>query len=500
MSMRLLLTVILIGFSCTLFSGTLRAQKVFDFNAQCQEAYHDILSLKIDTGQRLLAAEKKAHPNNLIPYFLENYIDFLVLVINEDPGEYAKRKDHKDERLALMEEGPENSPFYGFTRSIINFQWAAVGIRFGDKMAPALAVRKSFMEIKDNKNRFPSFTPNGMIYGAMQTVMGVIPDNYKWFTNLMGMKGTVKGGMSLVSAFIDYTDPWANIFKDEGIFYYTYLKFYILNQRAEVFQFIEQRRLDTVNNLLFAYMVANLALNNSHSDITESIIRGRNQSPEYMATPIWDMEMGYARLNHLQKDANSYLERYLAGFKGQYYLKDALQRLSWYYYLEGNMEMATKYRNWVITRGSASNETDKNALRDAQSGEWPDKELLRARLLTDGGYTREALKMLEGKSSGDFTTVAGKLEFTYRLGRIYDDLGRDDNAIKAYLVAIKIGENRKEYFAARAAWQIGGIYERKGNKSMAIAFYQRCLGMPDHEYKNSMDERAKSGIARCKGS
>jgi tetratricopeptide (TPR) repeat protein len=493
--MRILMTVVLAGLCCSL-----QAQKVFDFNTQCQEAYHDILSLKIDSGLRLLAIEKKVHPGNLIPYFLDNYIDFLVLVINEDPVEYARRKEHKEERLTLMEEGPENSPFYEFTKSIINFQWAAVGIRFGDKMAPAMAVRRSFMEIKDNRNRFPAFTPNLMIYGSMQTVMGVIPDNYKWFTNLMGMKGTVKGGMSMVNSFIDYTDPWATIFKDEGIFYYIYLTFYILNQKNEVFRFIGTHKLDTVNNLLFAYMVANLALNNNRSDITEAIIRGRNQSPGYMSTPIWDMEMGYARLNHLQKDANVYLERYLDEFKGQYYLKDALQRLSWYYYLQGNMEAATKYRSAVISRGSASNETDKNALRDAQSGVWPNKDLLRARLLTDGGYAPEALKMLDGKSSADFTTVVDKLEFSYRLGRIYDDLGRDHDAIEAYLVAIKIGEHRREYFAARAAWQIGMIYEREGNKNMAIAFYQRCLDMPDHEYKNSMDERAKAGIARCNGS
>lgn len=498
--MRISLTVILLVLGGTLFSDTVVAQRVFDFNAQCQEAYHDILTLKIDTGERLLAAEKKAHPNNLIPYFLDNYIDFLVLVINEDPAEYARRKAHREERLDLMAEGPENSPFYGFTRSIINFQWAAVGIRFGDKWGPAMSVRKSFLQIRDNKDAFPSFTPNLMIYGAMETVMGVIPDNYKWFTNMMGMKGTVRGGMNLMSTFIADNDPWATIFKNEGIFYYAYLKFYILNQRDEVFRFIEQRHLDTLNNLLFAYMVANLALNNGHSDITESIIRNRNQSPEYMATPIWDMEMGYARLNHLQKDANIYLERYLVGFKGQFYLKDALQRLSWYYYLEGDMPMATKYRGWVVTRGSASNETDKNALRDAQSGAWPNKDLLRARLLTDGGYTHEALKTLEGKGSSDFASVADKLEFSYRLGRIYDDLGRDDDAIKAYLVAIKIGENRREYFASRAAWQIGMIYERKGNKDMAISFYEHCLSMPDHEYKNSMDERAKSGIARCKGS
>lgn len=493
--MRLLLTVL---FSC--FVCFLHAQKVFDFNASCQEAYHDILSLKIDAGQRLLDAEKRAHPNNLIPYFLENYVDFLVLFINEDPEEYNRRSPHKDDRLALMAEGPEDSPFYGFTRSIINFQWAAIEMKFGGNMNAGWAGRKSFLQIRDNEKQFPSFTPNQMIYGAMKTVLGAVPDNYKWFTNLLGMKGSVREGMAMVSTFISNHDAWSNLFKDEGIFYYAYLKFYVLNQREEVFHFIEERKLDTVNNLLFAYMVANLALNDQRADITEAIIRGRNMSPEYMATPVWDMEMGVARLDRRQKDANVYLERYLSAFKGHFYVKDIIQKLSWYYYLEGNMPMAIRYRKEVVTRGSAHTDADKNALRDAQSGVWPNKLLLEARLLSDGGYHKEALQALEGKSSSDFPSDLDKLEFSYRLGRIYDDMGRQDDAIRAYLVSIKLGEHRQEYFAARAAWQIGYIYERRGNKKMAVAFYQRCIDMPDHEYKNSMDQRSKAGIARCNGS
>jgi tetratricopeptide (TPR) repeat protein len=57
----------------------------------------------------------------------------------------------------------------------------------------------------------------------------------------------------------------------------------------------------------------------------------------------------------------------------------------------------------------------------------------------------------------------------------------------------------REYYAARAALQAGYIYERRGDCSKAIAFFQQCLAMKDHDYKNSLDQRAKAGIARCKG-
>ena len=43
------------------------------------------------------------------------------------------------------------------------------------------------------------------------------------------------------------------------------------------------------------------------------------------------------------------------------------------------------------------------------------------------------------------------------------------------------------------------LYEAKGNKELAIQYFERCIAMNDHEYKDSLDQRAKSGIARCKG-
>ncbi len=59
--------------------GHVSAQKHFDFNANCQAAYREIIQLKLESGGRMLDAEKKRDPDNLIPVFLENYIDFFTL-------------------------------------------------------------------------------------------------------------------------------------------------------------------------------------------------------------------------------------------------------------------------------------------------------------------------------------------------------------------------------------------------------------------------------------
>ncbi len=117
----------------------------FDFNQDCRKAYEEIIKLKLNTGRIMLEAEKKTHPNNLIPYFLDNYIDFFTLYFNEDPEEYKRRIPSLEERLALMKKGDPSSPFYLFTRSVIYFQWAAVEIKFGERWNAAWAFRKSFL-------------------------------------------------------------------------------------------------------------------------------------------------------------------------------------------------------------------------------------------------------------------------------------------------------------------------------------------------------------------
>lgn len=475
-----------------------QAQKEFDFNPSCRQAYREIIQLKLASGQQLLDAEKQAHPDNLVPYFLENYIDFFILFFNEDPSEYRKREGNLSKRLEKMSEGPKTSPLYLFTKGIIHFQWAAVKIKFGNNWDAGWEFRRSFLQLKENQSDFPDFYPNELMRGAMQVAAGTIPDGYKWLSNLLGIKGTIKDGMKKIHTFLARTDEWSQLFHDEANFYYCYLKYYVENNKAGVFDYIRQQKFDTVNNHLFAYLAANLHLNSQRSENAKKIIESKNPSTAYLQTPVWDLEMGYAKLNKLEPDAATYLEKFIANFKGKSYVKDVLQKLSWYYYLQGNQPRAHQYRAAILKKGGQDTEADKQAMKEARTNSWPNKTLLQARLLNDGGYYWEALTLLLGKNYTDFPLPQERTEFAYRAARLYDDLGDDDKAITFYKQAIALGENRAEYFAARACLHLGNIYEKKRDRSTAISWYQRCLKMENHDFKNSLDQRAKAGIARCK--
>ncbi|HCL05364.1 MAG TPA: hypothetical protein DHW64_05110, partial [Chitinophagaceae bacterium] len=389
---------------------------------------------------------------------------------------------------------------YRFALSTVRVHKAASAIKFGKMWEAGWDIRRAWILLKDNKKAFPRFIPDDLMYGTLQTMIGTIPKGYKWLASVLGMRGSVTEGLKTVHAFVNSSDPSAKILANEAHFIYPYLLFYMDNKKDEALAFIQQKKLDLVNNHLHGWMAANLSLNNKQSPFTQQIVQNRNHSNEYLDIPIWDFEMGFVKMYQLKpEEAIPYFERFLQKFKGNFYVKDVYDKIRLCYYLQGNTTAAEKARQLVLSKGNTDSDADKKAMKDAKANYWPNLLLLRARLLSDGGYHREALALLHGKAETDFDKEEDKLEYVYRAARIYDDLGRENDAINAYLAAIRLGEFRKEYYAARAAVQLAQIYEAKGQKSLAIQYYQRCLDMGDHEYKNSLDQRAKSGILRCKG-
>jgi tetratricopeptide (TPR) repeat protein len=484
----------------TIATHVLHAQKIYEFNSTCQMAYKEIVQLKLNNAQALINKAKQQNANNLIPLVLESYVDFFTLFFNEDPEEFKVRLPKFEERIKQLNDGPQSSPFYHFCLGAVYLHKVAVNIKLDNKTRAGFDFQTAYKHIKQNKKAFPTFIPNQLLFGGLQTVAGTIPKGYQWIASLFGIKGNIHDGMATIESFINSNDPWAKLMFNEATFMYCYLKFYIENDKDGTLQFIQQRKLDVVNNHLFTYMAANLGINNKQIDYAEMVVQNRNKSAEYLQTEVWDFQLGFINMYRLHtQQAIYYFSTYLAKFKGSFYVKDIYQKLSWCYYLQDNQTAANNARMNCIKKGATITDADKQALKDAKKNTWPNVTLLKARILNDGGLNQQAIQVLQGKSTSSFSKEEEQLEFTYRVGRINDDLGKDEDAIAFYLKAIAIGQERTEYYAARAALQIGMIYERKGNKKTAIQYYQQCLDMENHDYKNSLDQRAKSGIARCKG-
>jgi hypothetical protein len=154
------------------------AQRKFDFNPNCVNAYQAALSLKKNLAVQLIEREKKANPDNIVPYFLENYTDFFELFLNEDPKLYQELKHKKKERLEKIGQGPDNSPLKKYMQSVIYLHWASVDIKFGNRITAGLGFRDALKTINENKKKFPDFSPNLMISGPVQITASTVPKGY----------------------------------------------------------------------------------------------------------------------------------------------------------------------------------------------------------------------------------------------------------------------------------------------------------------------------------
>ncbi|MDA3615602.1 tetratricopeptide repeat protein [Polluticaenibacter yanchengensis] len=486
----------LITLTVALFSTfNTNAQKAFAFNSNCATAYNHVMSLKLNEAEKIIEQELLQNPNNLAAHFINNYIDFFILFLTEDNNEFNNRKANKDKRLKLINEADDSSPVKGFSKAVIELQWAVVNMKFGNKWAAGWGFRDAFKLANENAKKYPAFYPNYMLLGPMQMMASTVPSGYKWLSNMMGIKGNLTVGKNNMNAFLNARDNWSQFFMNEGIFYYCYIMHYVLNKGSDALALIKSKNLDIVNNHLFAYMTANLSLNNKQSKQAIQIIQNKNPGNQYYDTPIWDYLLGFAKLYNLQPDANIYFEKYLAEFKGKFYVKDTWLKLAYHYQVHNNPARYDYAISQVIAKGSTTADADDKAYKEAKAGIKANTILLKARLLNDGGNNIEAINLL-AQHPDAYTDPDDHLEMLYRSGRIYEDMGRNTDALRFYQHTINLGSNKTQYFAARAALQSGIIYENQKNYTKATEYFNICLKMENHDYKSSLDQKAKMGLQR----
>ena len=481
---------------CFLLPPILLAQKgVFDFNENCEAAYHQFYLLNLEEGKAIIEKEKKANPNNVLTAFVEDYEDCMLLLFNGDAAELKNRFHHFDERLAILSKGNQNSPWYLFSKAGIYFHWALVQFRFGENVKAVLNFRHSFLLLKENKEKFPAFAQNNILYGAQETVLGTIPDDYKWIAGIFGMRGDVKKGLASIAQFIN-TKPANEPLKEEAVIIYTYLRYYLLHEQQAAWDFIMSKQFACEGNLLRSFVRANIGLNFRKSEVALATLRAAEKLPHYERFPIFEYEMGTALLFHLNETAVNNLYQFVTVFKGKYYVKEALYKMALSYYLQNNLEKARAAKAAIPNYGAKTTDADKQAERLSKRQDWPAKNVVEAKELFDGGFYQEALSKLINQKPETYTNPVDRVEYYYRMGRIYDETNFPEKAISFYKYAIVLGRNREEYFASRAAFQMGLIDEKQGNKTEALKCFKDCISMKNHDYKASIDQQAKAAINR----
>ncbi|MCO4293436.1 tetratricopeptide repeat protein [Solitalea sp. MAHUQ-68] len=474
------------------------AKANFDFNANCIEAYKSVLALKLDYAKTLIEKEKKEHPNNAIVTLLENYHDFYTIFTSESEADFNRLKSNKSTRLRRIEKEDERSPYYLFCQAEINIQWAITRARFGEYYTAALEINRAYGYLKDNRGKFPQFWPNNKDMGILNIVMGNVPSGLKSVLSTFGVNADIKTGVNMMEqALMQMPGSEYSFFYDETALYLSYVLNDIVGDDNAYAKSLKYLKPVSDSCLLKSFVQGYVCMKTAHNNEAISIFSSRPSGVNYAPFKHLEYLLATAKLNRMDDDADLFFQKYLTNYRGVFNIKDSYLRIGWSNLLDGDLKKYQQSVTLVKTKGYDYNDKDKHALKEVEGGV-PDLYLLGARLLYDGGYYDRALNVLKSKKITDQTTEKDKLEYSYRMGRIFDALKDYDKAMHYYTLTVESGSGKQWYFAANSALSLGKIYENQKNYVKAKQYYKLCIDMKDHEYKNSIDAKAKAGLKRLK--
>ena len=478
-------------------SGTLEeaAPTYCRYDESIRDIYQNRHRLKTTTAQTQLHTLRNSHPENAARIHMENYLDCLKLFITQDEAQYQRSKSRKNERLDLINQLPSDDSDTEYLHAEINLQWAAVRFKFGEYFTAFTEVRKAYKSLEQAIERDPNHQPAHMRLAILETLIGTIPEPYQWGAKLIGLHGSISGGMNRLNSCIAIgkkTNAW---YLPEAVASKIFLEQHVNNRPEEAIKGLEDPVFKPIKGPLYIFLAASIyrktGKNNQAIQVLSQYLPNSSEFPIHFLHYM----KGESLLRMLDKGAAAEFKNYLRLHTGQGYIKASYQKLAWHSLIHEGKEAYLGYIDQALNRGDSKQDEDKSALREAKRRHPPIKELLESRLLFDGGYYERSLQSLSRIDKYHLKDEE-ELEFLYRQGRSKEMLHKYEEAIAHYDLVIEKGISDPSYYACNAALLTGQIYENKGKYKKAIVYYNRCLGMKPEEYRSGIHQKAKAGILR----
>jgi tetratricopeptide (TPR) repeat protein len=470
----------------------------FEWNASLQTAYQEIIRLKLARGKSLLAQTQQS--DNGCIYYLESMAEMAEMAIVESKANYENFLNHQDERLEKIEALDETSPYHDFLLAEIHLHTAFIKLKYGHELKGANEVIKAYRLLMANTKRFPKFLPQQKSVGILQIVIGATPKKYQWVTNLLGIRGDITQGLQALATVKKYDKTYAAEAELFEYILYTYVLTSKIDLSGNLVNFVQSHP----DNLAFSFIATSLLIRMSRSELALQVLKKSPSGTAYPRMPFMNYFLGeiYLQKGKYEQAIAAY-QQFTSQYKGFNYLKDTYFKLFLSHYLAEESEKANQYLTTIATVGSTAMEVDKTALKMSQhylqqKNEWmndTEKALKKVQLATEGGYYPEGLSLLKAIPEKQLSVPKNKVEWIYRLGRIYHLTNDFVHAQQAYLRVIASTEKQnKWYYSPRSCLYLGNLYQENKDKTNALYYYQKALTYDDYEGSNGVEVKVKAAL------
>jgi tetratricopeptide (TPR) repeat protein len=469
-------------------------EKSWHFDPQLETIYKMVINLQTDEAHVHLN-KINDKDRELYKLYVQSLNETIEVLFTEDLAKYNELEKRFKARSRLLESRPESAETI-FLQAEMSLQRGFNLLNLGQELNAVLAFRNAYQMAQDCLKKYPHFIPIKKTNGVLQVMVGSVPDKYHWFMSLLGMKGSVKIGQKQLDEL--RTSP-VSLNLEATILYYV-VKGLVNQQFDEGAKGLSEKLKTDPNNRLVIALVVNLMMKNAQSEEAYKYIQQLEAQKSGLQMPYMEYLKGEILMQQNKYDeAIVAYQKFIKAYKADSFKKDAYLKISLCYYLSGRITMAKTF--WEKAKQTGNTKADPDVYADAMLSDkpFPNEKILKTRLYTDGGYYKEAKAMFQTIQLKDLKTYKEQVEYYYRKARLAHKTN-DLNAAKLfYQQSMDMTGDNPWYFGASSALQMGYIFMAAHDTKKAKLYFEKALSYKKHEYKNSIDSKAKSGLEEVEG-
>ncbi len=483
--MRFILIIIIV------FILSQKAHAVYDVNENCKNAWMLLMDLEIDQAKELLAKEIRSNPENYYAYYLDQTCDAYKLLINSGEVEYKAFVDDYYKKREIMDGKDEESPYYLACYSEMELQVGIFNIINGSMFSGLRKAYSAYKNVYRNLELYPDFKPSLKLDGFFNVAIANMPPFVKWAAAFFGVTADTDYGFRILNENYILQKDIRGINAESALYIILVAK---INKTPEmVYDFTNSLDSSISQTFIHSYFRANIAYRVGNNEEALRNLQQIDIDKHSFADNIYSYMMGKILLQKLDSNAGYFLSRYLNSLKKKEYIKEMNYKLALSYLINNDTLEYLSHCEIVRSEGKDIQERDREALYDANLDYFPDINLVKARLLLEGGYFDEfqiALKSFEENNSG---LAAYELEYHFLKGCFDASKDNFEVAISEFKKVIEMGEDSDYYFASEAALRLGNIYEKTGKTILAKEYYDKSIKLYQNDYYEYIEDKAVKG-------
>jgi len=456
------------------------------FDEPTSKAYALALNLQIAEALALLPQPKTAEE-----HYVVSLAHAIELLVSEDGEQYTEYESAHQKRLDRKMRSSSAEEL--FLQAELHLQWTFVYLKFGHEFDAALSLRQAYQITQDCKAKFPKFQAIKKTSGLIDVIIGAVPEKYDWVLSLLGMQGSIESGLDELESVRQSANPLAF----ESSILFALAQGFVLQKTDVATTTIKKLQQQYPDNRLALFIGAAVAIKNSQSEDALTMLKKLEGLTSGLPLYYSNYLMGeiYLQKADYLNSISSY-HWFIKNYRGQNYVKDANYKIGLCYLLNGNNNDAQAAFKLAKNEGKEATEADKYAARSLAEREPPNIKLTKARYYTDGGYYDDAKKILESIIPADIPTKRDQVEYYYRKARLAHKTNQLAAAKLFYNQAIDLNSDENWYYAPNSCLQLGYMSMDAKDNVAARQYFNQALTYKKHEYKNSIDSKAKSALAQ----